>query len=215
MKFELRTNAKYFTDEELLDDLKRVAGLLGKDKITQTDYAQYGNFNKGTFQNRFGSWNKALDAANLKVSIEQNIPDEKLFENLEIIWRTLGRQPKYSEITKPLSLYSTKPYDSRFGGWMNACKAFIEYKENDIEFVKLIQEKPKKTRYINEKVRLKILKRDNYRCIKCGRSPATHLGIALHIDHIKPFSKGGDNSEENLQTLCDKCNLGKGNDESV
>lgn len=114
MKFELRTNAKYFTDEELLEDLKRVAGLLEKDKITQIDYTQYGNFSKSTFHNRFGSWNKALDVAKLKVSIEQNISDEKLFENLEIIWRTFGRQPKYSEMTKPLSQYSTKPYDSRF-----------------------------------------------------------------------------------------------------
>ncbi|MFW2525258.1 homing endonuclease associated repeat-containing protein [Aliarcobacter butzleri] len=215
MKFELRTNAKYFTDEELIKDLKQVSKSLKKEKITQSDYEEYGNFSKSTFHNRFGSWNKALEAAGLAVSIEQNISDVKLFENLEIVWRIMGRQPKYSEMTKPLSNYSTKPYDSRFGGWMNACKAFIEYKENDIEFVKLLQEKPKKTRYINEKVRLKILKRDNYRCIKCGRSPATHLGISLHIDHIQPFSKGGDSNEENLQTLCNKCNLGKGNDDSV
>jgi hypothetical protein len=215
MKFELRINAKYFTDEELLNDLKQVAKTLNKDKITQVEYQHHGQFSIGVFHNRFGSWNEALAVAGLNTALRQNIDEKELFDNLEIVWRTLERQPKYSEMVKPLSKYSTKPYDSRFGGWINACKAFIEYKNSDVEFIKLIQEKPKQTRYINEKIRLKILKKDNYRCVKCGRSPATHLNLSLHIDHIKPFSKGGDNSEENLQTLCDKCNLGKGNDENV
>ncbi len=215
MKFELRSNAKYFNDEELLNDLKQVSKILNKDKVTQTEYQEHGQFSRSTFQNRFGSWNKALVLAGLKTALKQNINEKELFDNLEVVWRTLERQPKYSEMVKPLSKYSTKPYDSRFGGWMNACKAFIEYKDSDVGFIKLLQEKPKRTRYINEKTRLKVLKKDNYRCVKCGRSPSTHLNLSLHIDHIKPFSKGGDNSEENLQTLCDKCNLGKGNDESV
>jgi 5-methylcytosine-specific restriction endonuclease McrA len=215
MKFKLRSNAKYFNDEELLNDLKQVAKILDKDKVTQTEYQEYGQFSRSTFQNRFGSWNKALILAGLNTVLKQNIDEKELFDNLEVVWRTLERQPKYSEMVKPLSKYSTKPYDSRFGGWMNACKAFIEYKDSDVEFIKLLQEKPKRTRYINEKTRLKVLKKDNYRCVKCGRSPSTHLNLSLHIDHIKPFSKGGDNSEENLQTLCNKCNLGKGNDESV
>lgn len=215
MKFELRSNAKYFDDEALLIDLNKVAKLLDKNKITQLEYQEFGQFSKSTFHNRFGSWNEALKLAKLDTNLEQNINDIELFDNLEIVWKKLERQPKYSEMVKPLSKYSIKPYDSRFGGWLNACKAFLEYQKNDIEFKKSIKVKSKSTRYINEKIRLKILKRDNYRCIKCGRSPATHLDIALHIDHIQPFSKGGDNSEENLQVLCNKCNLGKGNDESV
>jgi 5-methylcytosine-specific restriction endonuclease McrA len=99
---------------------------------------------------------------------------------------------------------------------LKQCKSFIDYKKGDVEFVKLLNTNPKiKTRHINEKSRLKILKRDNYSYVKCGRSPATHKGIVLHIDHIKPFSKCGDSRFDNLQTLCNKCNLGKGNDETV
>ena len=58
-------------------------------------------------------------------------------------------------------------------------------------------------------LRLKVLQRDNFRCVFCGKSPATDLGTKLHIDHIFPFSKGGKSILENLQTLCEECNLGK------
>jgi 5-methylcytosine-specific restriction endonuclease McrA len=33
----------------------------------------------------------------------------------------------------------------------------------------------------------------------------------LHVDHIKPWSHGGETIEDNLQTLCATCNLGKSN----
>jgi len=216
MKYELRNNARYFNDDELLDDLRNVAQILGKDSVSSEEYNKHGKFCHGTFQKRFGSWNKALQKANLNLIVQKYISNKELFDNLEIVWRTLGHQPLYSEMKKPLSKYSTRPYDNRFGGWMKACMAFIDYKKGDIEFVKLLNPKPKlRKRDISEKMRLRILKRDFYRCVKCGRSPATHRGIVLHIDHIIPFSKGGDNSFGNLQTLCNKCNLGKADDETV
>jgi 5-methylcytosine-specific restriction endonuclease McrA len=62
-------------------------------------------------------------------------------------------------------------------------------------------------------VRVKALNRDNFRCAFCGKSPATNVGTKLHIDHIVPFSKGGTNAIDNLQTLCEECNLGKSNEE--
>ena len=57
-------------------------------------------------------------------------------------------------------------------------------------------------------LRYDILKRDNYRCQICGRTQAD--GIKLHVDHIIPIAKGGKTVPENLQTLCQDCNLGKG-----
>ena len=99
---------------------------------------------------------------------------------------------------------------------MKACESFIRFKKNDPKFEKLLKsQSTARSRTINEKIRLQILKRDDYKCRKCGRSPATHVGIFLHIDHVIPFSKGGSNENDNLQTLCNKCNLGKNADESL
>jgi 5-methylcytosine-specific restriction endonuclease McrA len=50
-----------------------------------------------------------------------------------------------------------------------------------------------------------ILKRDNHKCMYCGRSD-----LPLTIDHIIPKSKGGDDSWENLVAACMPCNNKKG-----
>jgi 5-methylcytosine-specific restriction endonuclease McrA len=36
-------------------------------------------------------------------------------------------------------------------------------------------------------------------------------GVTLHVDHIVPVSRGGLTLDDNLQTLCQECNLGKSN----
>lgn len=59
---------------------------------------------------------------------------------------------------------------------------------------------------LNPEVRLYILKKYNFRCCNCGRVGPKNI---LHIDHIKPISKGGSNNEDNLQILCRSCNLKK------
>lgn len=45
----------------------------------------------------------------------------------------------------------------------------------------------------------------------CGRSPVTVLGLPLEVDHVEPLSKGGADALSNYQTLCQRCNRGKGN----
>ena len=69
------------------------------------------------------------------------------------------------------------------------------------------------TRVISNKLRYQVLKRDNFKCCACGASPAKNPAVELHIDHIVPWSKGGETILENLQTLCAKCNIGKSDSE--
>lgn len=60
---------------------------------------------------------------------------------------------------------------------------------------------------VSNKMRFSIYERDGYRCCKCGISDRY---ANLEIDHIIPISKGGKSTYDNLQTLCHKCNVEKG-----
>ena len=55
----------------------------------------------------------------------------------------------------------------------------------------------------------KILKRDNYRCVICGKGIAD--GVELHVDHIIAKDCGGKATIENGQTLCSQHNFKKKN----
>lgn len=54
-----------------------------------------------------------------------------------------------------------------------------------------------------------IFKRDNYKCVVCGRGVAD--GVEIHADHIKPRDLGGEATIENGQTLCAQHNFQKKN----
>ncbi|WP_442507602.1 HNH endonuclease [Novipirellula sp. SH528] len=58
------------------------------------------------------------------------------------------------------------------------------------------------------KLRMHVLKRDNYRCRICGRRPETNVDIELHVHHFRPWGLGGLSIEENLMTLCHTCHDG-------
>jgi len=59
-------------------------------------------------------------------------------------------------------------------------------------------------------LRVKVLEKFECKCMMCGRSPKEH-GIVIHVDHIKPRSNYPELalSFNNLQLLCEDCNLGK------
>lgn len=61
---------------------------------------------------------------------------------------------------------------------------------------------------MSQNLRYKILQRDGFRCVLCGRSAAQ--GVELEVDHLVPIAKGGTTDEHNLRTLCKDCNRGKG-----
>lgn len=60
---------------------------------------------------------------------------------------------------------------------------------------------------VSNKMRFAVYERDGYKCRHCGKSDLTEN---LEIDHIKPISKGGKSTYDNLQTLCRSCNKNKG-----
>lgn len=274
MKFELEEYHRGITDEELIADLKRVANELNKKSVPISSrnpsfqrYNERGKYNSSTLARRFGSWSEALKRAGLQMNRQPLQISEELFKNIEEIWVKLGRQPRSTEIQKPLSKYSVDTYANRFGTWHKALKRFVAYMDNEEsissgtafsltsddgksaleltqslpsvsvviptykpspDFVAKITNDPyrkettkkletepntrrKTKRDINWRLRFLVMRRDNFRCKNCGRSPATDPSIVLHVDHIKAWANGGNTILENLQTLCSKCNIGKSN----
>ncbi len=230
MKFQ---RGKGMSDNELLNMIQAVASKLSTDTLTIDEFNQHAPISAATACRRFGGWCKALKQAGLiPKNIQKRYTDEECFENLLEVWTHYGRPPKYQEMPLPPSMISVRAYIGRWGSWRKALQAFVDYVNADEALEQ--QEKPKYStinptqrqeskviekpltdanrREIKIGLRYKILKRDCFRCVRCGRSPATCIGLELHIDHIKPWSKGGLTVPENLRTLCRDCNIGKGSE---
>lgn len=220
MKFELNDFHRNTSDEELLNDLKAVSNIINKDTVTMEEYNQYGKYHSTTLTRRFGSWFLCLQKAQLQMSRSKiGISNEALFDNIEKVWIKLGKQPSYTQMEE-YGEFSIGTYTKRFGGWRKALEAFVDY-VNSTE-IKIDESEPTSDttsdvanhitrRDINLRMRFIVMKHDNFKCCMCGRSPATTPGLELHIDHIIPWSKGGETVIDNLQTLCSDCNLGKSN----
>lgn len=203
------------TDEEMISDLKQIANQTHSSKVTQKLYQEHGQYDTSNVGRRFGSWNKALEAAGLSISNQCYISDEALFENILLLWKHYGRQPRRAELANPPSKISQSAYNRRFKSWVTSLEHFIEYANSADVTVPAKQEAKSNFRTTGRdpslRLRFKVLVRDNFTCQHCGASPAKTAGVELHLDHILAWSKGGETTLDNLKTLCSKCNLGKSN----
>lgn len=208
------------TNEELINDIRRVAQEIAPLKLTQKIYTEKGKFTPQTIMERLG-WNKTLKALSLQIN-NFNITERELFTNLEKVWVKLGRAPGRRDMIKPLSQYSETPYQNRYGSWRKALEAFVDYinadikepPENDVTIPqistpqdKAAANRHKTKRDISERLKVQVLIKDGNKCRLCG---VTVTGDNIHFDHIKPWSKGGETVVENIQVLCAKHNLVKG-----
>ena len=85
---------------------------------------------------------------------------------------------------------------------------FVVYLSEKIKFSKSVAGQ---RALMTSKLRQHIRERDHYTCRHCGVSTADEPHLLLEIDHIVPVSKGGLTTEDNLQTLCWRCNRSKSN----
>jgi 5-methylcytosine-specific restriction endonuclease McrA len=194
------------------------------ESVTEKTIANRLGFYRGAITRQFGKWENILAEIGLEpVPLGRRYTDEECFENILTLWTHYGRQPHYSELKQPPSEVGPKAYVLRWGGWRAALSAFVKQvnepyastnEQYEIESKSACQIDSKleilPPRTIPLAMRYKILSRDKFRCVACGASPAKDVKVELHVDHIHPWSRGGKNIEENLRTLCSKCNLGKG-----
>lgn len=221
--------AKQLSNDGLISELRRVHALVGKEWLTSEDFNAYSVTSEEAVRRRFGTFRKGLDAAGIRNAPHnvRQFTDQECYENIAEVWTRYGRTPQYREMFKAPSRIQGKTYVTRWGTWRKALKAFVDWANTDGEPRASDQpevnagalDKPAKRkeqaeadcREVRPGLRFKVFMRDRFRCVACGRSPATHLDIhELHADHILAVVNGGKTILENLQTLCQDCNLGKG-----
>ena len=230
---------KQISDKDYINDFQSIAKYLNKETVTYDDYKKYGKYSAEHIFSRFNTWEDILSAADLEPTgfSKKRIEKQELFDEIERMWLFLGRQPTSTDIKKSnICKYSLDTFNRRFGGYRKALEEFVEYINSDNDNEDNIDTKentahnsneemtsetnmeeaytPKvkthrTSRNVNARLRFRVMQRDNFKCCMCGASPAKDPSVELHIDHIIPWSKGGETTIDNLQTLCSKCNLGK------
>jgi len=228
-----RRRSDKISRESILAELRRVAKHYRYRQFTLKEFNAVASHCKATTVLReLGTWEDALNSIGLTLSPRHSyrvdrVSVEELFSEMDRIWRIAGQRPSRAQWEHENPKYGYSTYYKRFNGWLNACAAFISYKSGDsvnelegfdYETVTdsnkpVVNTSTSETkRDIPLRLRLQVLKRDNFCCVLCGRSPATVRGVILHIDHIVPFSKKGKTVMGNLRTLCQDCNWGKGSE---
>ncbi len=218
---------KRLSNDDLIEELRRVHSLVGKAYLTVSDFNANSITSAEAIRRRFGGWPDGLKIAGIAQSelANKGWTDSNYFENLATVWTRLGRAPHVREMSAPPSIISSKAYEYRWGTWRKALTAFVDWANSEEQptvesdaataeesapaRVKVLR-KQEDCREVRPGLRFKVFKRDRFRCLACGRSPATHLNIELHADHVLAVANGGTTTVENLQTLCQDCNLGKG-----
>lgn len=212
-----------YSDNELIERLRTYAKSADLFFVSIEGFSKATGIAETTIINHFGSWKTFCERAKLAPRYQRTVSKEELFENLNRIWKALGRQPRAKEIKQPLSPISISRYHKEFKKpWYDICLEFLSRKSGasvtEIERearpsgVSTSQQNSHTTRRaIPLSIRYEVLKRHNFRCPKCGRSPATHEGVVLHVDHKKSWANRGESLVENLQCICSDCNYGKSN----
>ncbi|MGA3264527.1 MAG: HNH endonuclease [Terracidiphilus sp.] len=210
--------------EEVIQVLRDFATEYPNTPVTLNAIAERLGVDKGSISRRFGNWKTLLSEVGIApVPMGRRYTEEECFENILTLWTHYGRQPHFGELKYPPSTVGPKAYILRWGGWRATLSAFVKQINNvetppaEINSVEFCAEKRgcatvevPAPQSIPLALRYRILSRDRFRCVLCGASPAKDVAVELHVDHIYPRSRGGQSIEENLRTLCLKCNLGKG-----
>ena len=176
----LRPDLRTYLDEDYFAEMQRLWEMLGRQPMCR-EMTKYGNISPQSFQQRFGSWMRAVhsfcqdrigpDGGDTINDVRQNEPTEQTVEVKQI------------EFQAP-----------------------ADHQQSDTA-----SPKKRTPRNPSIRLRFRVLQRDNFTCRDCGRSPASEVGVRLEVDHHKAWSCGGETTFENLRTLCERCNKGKSN----
>lgn len=222
-----------YSKEEIADELVRINNITGNKFVSRNDLEKYGKVHYETIKRKFGGLIEALIFAKLISESDKKkkygrVTKEELFKEIGRMWElTLskyGRRPFIKDF-KDNSILAPWLWESHFGSFRKALAAYLSWEQANIDEQEIgddpvsdigpvINQQKNKSLFIRRTIppglRWRVLSRDNYKCTVCGKDPKNYQ-ITLEVDHIIPWSEGGQTEMDNLRTLCSKCNLGKGN----
>lgn len=208
--------------EQVEDELRRFAQATPVPERTKDRFKDW----KGrrisvvSIGSHFGTWHDALRALDIAVpgrTKSRKHSDEELLAAVERVWRWRERPPSHKDFVDYARVqgeglsYGTVYH--RFGPVKPFLAAFAEWKRGRMTEAQLLswgRRRARASRAIPVSVRYRVLRAHDHTCAACGRSPRNTPGLMLEVDHIVPVSRGGADSEDNLQVLCFACNRGKG-----
>ena len=134
-------------------------------------------------------------------------------------------QLRYNQLIKEKQQNILKNVSNINSDLLSKVEKYKDDNETVIEFIEnailkslpkevLTQEELKeinRRRNIKDTTRYSVLERAGFKCQCCGIKPLKNNDVILHIDHIIPYSLGGSDNIDNLQVLCNKCNISKRN----
>lgn len=154
---------------------------------------------------------------NYKIEYQQylgDVPDFIMKNDEAGFYSRLG----FATINESVLIVEYKFSYTSNGGMVQRSFTIPMKEETIIELIKALENKLTISAFIKEqrtlmtkKIREFIKTRDNFTCCNCNNSIEIEPNLLLEIDHIIPVSKGGETIENNLQTLCWKCNRAKSN----
>jgi len=168
-----------FANEELFSEMQRVWEALGRQPKMREMRQCASRMSRQAFQVRFGSWMRAVHAFCEDRGRSEDGPEVPPF---------VGNGESAGDTQTPTFIAE-------------------QTKEHVTERLLIIHKTTPRAPSL--RLRFRVFQRDRFTCRACGRSPATESGVVLHVDHVVPYSGLGETILGNLQTLCEKCNLGK------
>ena len=155
----------------------------------------------------------------------ENMKDATIDNNAYKLFKKDNIQARYNQLAKEKQQNILKNVSNINSDLLSKVEKYKKEDETIIEFIEnaILKSLPKEAlsqeelkeinrrRNIKDTTRYSVLERAGFKCQCCGIKPLKNNDVILHIDHIIPYSLGGSDNIDNLQVLCNKCNISKRN----
>jgi len=135
MKFELNKLPHGASDEELLNEVKRVAELIPDTIISRKKFDELSKISSVWLRRKFGSWEDTLKLCGLehrysgkpvsekmKKQVAQKLSDTELIEELQRVAKRIGKKELSEQEFNENSEFATNVIKRRFGNWTEGLK---------------------------------------------------------------------------------------------